>query len=73
MKILLVKFYQGARIGGIVETSASPTTYKIDIQDKGVTISKGDRTTLVSWNNISYIEYENAPETASLQKSIKNK
>jgi hypothetical protein len=72
MKILLVKFYQGVRIGGISETSASPANYKIEIQDKGVTISKADRVTLISWNNVAYIEYETVPETV-MQKPIKNK
>jgi hypothetical protein len=73
MKLLGVKFYQGVKIGSVTETYAQPVNYTIKEVDKGVTISKGGKTTLTSWNNVQYIEYDDAPTNPIMEQVKKNK
>jgi hypothetical protein len=73
MKILGVKFYQGVKLGGETHSFVQPLVseltpnlsaakgFKIETVENGVLITKGNLSTLTSWNNIQYIEYDNTP------------
>jgi hypothetical protein len=85
MKILGVKFYQGVKLSGETHTYVQPAIseqtgnlaaakgYKIETQQNGVMLTKGNRSTLTSWNNIQYIEYDNTEPVPIVESSKKIK
>lgn len=79
-RIKMVKFYQGITVGasGVV-TSFQPDEnvsdkvqakgFKAELQDKGVYLISKTGETLVPWNNIAFIQFEDAPDKVEVKKS----
>lgn len=81
MKILGVKFYQGVRLAGEVLThvennlaaygtgKTGATGVTVEEVTNGVLLTKGERATLATWNNVQYVEYSVKSEAKQVSKS----